>query len=632
MNHLSRCLISLVGFAALAPTSALAASSTTSSKLSQDVTTTQPWQTVPVIIQYTSAPTTAQNFVIAALGGTVTGVLNTINAVVATLPGALLPILAADPNVSYISRDHTLGAKQVTVTTAEYTTEPINAPHVWSQGYDGTGVSVAIIDSGITPVDDLSAKVKRTLSGNRIVYSQSFVPGDLSTNDVYGHGTHVAGLVAGNATDSTGANFFRTFSGAAPNANLINLRVLDKNGAGSDSAVIAAIGTAILLKPIYNIRVINLSLGRPIYDSYKVDPLCKAVEAAWKAGIVVVAAAGNDGRDLALNPEGYGTIEAPGNDPYVLTVGAMRTMGTAGIGDDLIASYSSKGPSFIDHIVKPDIVAPGNLVSSLKFSGDLLAIDNPSFATLNSFYINGGTSQPSAYYFPLSGTSMATGVASGAVALLAQAVPNATPDQIKAYLMQTANKSNFPATSSVTDPASGTIYKANYDVFTVGAGYMDVAAALNSLGAKGALEVKGTAMSPVASGSASNTSFAADPSAVWGSTILWGASSVYGTNAVTNGSTILWGASVLAGSNDPQGFTVLWGANSPWAQSSPSAQTILWGATDTQGSTILWGASSPTSSTILWGASGTQSSTILWGASGDQSSTILWGASTPYTY
>ena len=112
--------------------------------------------------------------------------------------------------------------------------------------------------------------------------------------------------------------------------------------------------------------MINLSLGRPIYESYTLDPLCQAVEKAWKAGIVVVVAAGNDGRDLNLNPEGYGTIDAPGNDPYALTVGAMNTMETAPINDDIIASYSSKGPSFIDHVMKPDIVAPGNLVTSLR--------------------------------------------------------------------------------------------------------------------------------------------------------------------------------------------------------------------------------------------------------------------------
>ena len=146
-------------------------------------------------------------------------------------------------------------------------------------------------------------------SVGRIVYSQNFVSGRTDALDHYGHGTHVAGLIAGNGAESTGAQYFRTFRGAAPNANIVNLRVLDENGAGTDSAVIAAIGRAIALKNTYNIRVINLSLGRPIYESYTLDPLCQAVEKAWKAGIVVVVAAGNDGRDLNLNPEGYGTID-----------------------------------------------------------------------------------------------------------------------------------------------------------------------------------------------------------------------------------------------------------------------------------------------------------------------------------
>jgi serine protease AprX len=120
------------------------------------------------------------------------------------------------------------------------------------------------------------------------------------------------------------------------------------------------------VEAVFNIRIINLSRGRPIYESYTQDPLCQAVEQAWKAGIVVVVAGGNDGRNLNLNPEGYGTINAPANDPYVITVGAMRSMQTPQLTDDLIASYSSKGPSFIDAVAKPDIVAPGNLVISLK--------------------------------------------------------------------------------------------------------------------------------------------------------------------------------------------------------------------------------------------------------------------------
>ena len=143
---------------------------------------------------------------------------------------------------------------------------------------------------------------------------------------------------------------------------------LIRTGRAQIARVIAAINTAINLKTRYNIRVINLSLGRPVYESYNLDPLCKAVEAAWKAGIVVVVAAGNDGRNNSAGTNGYGTIMAPGNDPYVITVGAMKTMGTYSRSDDLIASYSSKGPTLIDHIVKPDLVAPGNRVVSLHAS------------------------------------------------------------------------------------------------------------------------------------------------------------------------------------------------------------------------------------------------------------------------
>ena len=149
-----------------------------------------------------------------------------------------------------------------------------------------------------------------------------------------------------------------------PAQSIINLRVLDQNGAGTDSLVIAAINQAIALKSTYNIRVINLSLGRAVYETYKLDPLCQAVEQAWKSGIVVVVAAGNNGRYQPT--DGYATVTSPGNDPYVITVGAMKPMGTPTRTDDLIASYSSKGPTVVDAVVKPDIVAPGNLLTSLE--------------------------------------------------------------------------------------------------------------------------------------------------------------------------------------------------------------------------------------------------------------------------
>ncbi len=237
-------------------------------------------------------------------------------------------------------------------------------------------------------------------AAGRIVYSQNFVSGQNDALDHYGHGTHVAGLIAGNGAQSRVACISAHLSARRPTPTSSICAFSIKTAPAPIPAVIAAIDEAISLKNTYNIRVINLSLGRPIYESYTLDPLCQAVEKAWKAGIVVVVAAGNDGRNLNLNPEGYGTIDSPGNDPYALTVGAMSTMETPAINDDMIASYSSKGPSFIDHVIKPDIVAPGNLVTSLQFSGDPLAIDNPSFYTLYSFYETNGSETPSQQLLP----------------------------------------------------------------------------------------------------------------------------------------------------------------------------------------------------------------------------------------
>src|SRR5262249_7695305 len=152
----------------------------------------------------------------------------------------------------------------------------------------------------------------------------------------------------------------------APGVNLIDLRVLDANGMSNDSVIISAIDRAISYKSKYNIRVMNLSLGRPIYETYKLDPICEAVATAWKKGIVVVAASGNLGRN------GYSTILSPGNSPYAITVGAMKTMDTASKADDQITSYSSKGPTWINNEAKPDIVAPGNLIDSLLAPGSTL--------------------------------------------------------------------------------------------------------------------------------------------------------------------------------------------------------------------------------------------------------------------
>jgi serine protease AprX len=326
------------------------------------------------------------------------------------VPASKLKDLADDPDVAYISPDRVVRG------TLDYAEAAVNANIALNYGWDGTGIGVAVLDSGISPITDLQFN---NSTASRIVYAETFVPHN-ATADNYGHGTHVAGIIGGNGANSSGSGYTSTFRGIAPNAQLINLRVLDSNGVGQDSYVIAAIQRAIQLKSQYNIRVLNLSLGRPVSGSYQTDPLCQSVEAAWNAGIVVVVAAGNSGRDNSASTNGYATINAPGNDPYVITVGAMKTMGTASRSDDLIASYSSKGPTLLDHIVKPDLVAPGNrVIPALAGTNANLCKQYPANRVAYAYYENGSSGTSSDYY-RLSGTSMATPIVSGAAALLLQ--------------------------------------------------------------------------------------------------------------------------------------------------------------------------------------------------------------------
>src|SRR6267154_643110 len=467
--------ILILVLALLAPLSLFA----DNSKISPDLQNSSSTAEVQVVVQY--APGTqlscggllgllgcVVNDVL-KLGGAVLGQLPIVNGLVASLDHNVIVSLSNQSNDVYISKDRPL------TPFFDNAAPAVNASAAWQSNYTGAVIGVALIDSGVNTHPDLFTT--GLFPTSRVVYNQSFVPGDSSAADAYGHGTHIAGLIAGDGISSTGPLFSQTFKGIAPKANIVNLRVLDANGSATDSAVIAAISQAINLKSKYNIRVINLSLGRGVFESYKQDPLCHAVEQAWKNGIVVVVAAGNNGRFIPTS--GYGTVTSPGNDPYVLTVGSMKPMGTPQRTDDLIASYSSKGPTMIDHVVKPDVVAPGNLLVSTETSNTGLYNTELTNRVPYSAYVYGGSASPSKFYFELSGTSMATGVVSGAVADLLQAHPLLTPDQVKARLMKTASKT-FPTTSSVYDSTSGMTYTSQYDIFTVGAGYVDLAAALAS--------------------------------------------------------------------------------------------------------------------------------------------------------
>ena len=240
----------------------------------------------------------------------------------------------------------------------------------------GAGIGIAILDTGIAQTNDFE---------NRIVANVDFT-GE-GTYDLNGHGTHVSGIAAGN-----GSYRGTSYAGIAPGANLISVKVLGADGTGDASTIIQGIEWTIRNRNKYNIRVINLSLGMPVTESYKDDPLCQAVETAVKAGIVVVAAAGNLGKTLDGTPL-FGAIHSPGNDPLVITVGAVKHNDTVSRSDDSVDTYSSKGRTAFDHHAKPDVVAPGNKIVSVAAPGSKLLTEHPENAVAGGRYLTwSGTS------------------------------------------------------------------------------------------------------------------------------------------------------------------------------------------------------------------------------------------------
>ena len=371
---------------------------------------------------------------------------------VVTLPVAAAVALASRNDVSYVSlnRDvmpmghlsRTTGADQIRNSGSS------------STSLDGTGVGIAILDSGIDT--DHHSFLNRS-NNVRVVYSEDFT-GEGRTDDPYGHGTHVASLAAGNGRISNAQ-----YIGIAPNANLINLRVLNSAGVGTTAHVLRALDWVATNRTTYNIRVVNMSLGMPAIDSYRNDPVCRAVRRLVDAGVVVFAAAGNNGKDSEGNKV-YGHIHSPGNEPSAITVGATNTFGTDDRSDDAIATFSSRGPTrsfttddggvrHYDNLIKPDLVAPGNKLVDAEADGNYLVTQTPSLDA----GVSGADNRKMMY---LSGTSMATPVAAGTAALMLQANPSLTPNLVKALLMYTAQ------------PLAG------YNMLEQGAGQVNIAGAI----------------------------------------------------------------------------------------------------------------------------------------------------------
>jgi serine protease AprX len=285
---------------------------------------------------------------------------------------------------------------------------------LWNSGVTGTGVGVAVIDTGIDgALPDFTSSDGRH---SRVIVSAVDNQQAANATDSYGHGTDVAGIIAGNGDNRPSSDpLHGQYIGVAPNANLISIKVSSETGATSVLNVIYGLQFAVQHQSQYNIRVVNLSLDSATPQSYKTDPLDAAVEAAWLHGIVVVVAAGN--RGAASDAVQY----SPANDPYVITVGGVDENGTANPRDDAIASWSSRGTTQ-DGVQKPDVYAPGAHIVSVLAPGSVFS------TTCSSCLVGGGQ------YIEAGGTSMAAPMISGLVADLLQLHPSWTPAQVKGDL------------------------------------------------------------------------------------------------------------------------------------------------------------------------------------------------------
>ena len=523
------------------------------------------------------------------LGGKVGRRLRLINGQAIEVPNAVLRKLAERSEIISLHHDRPTGGE---MNRAAVT---VGARAVQSDfGLTGVGVGVAVIDSGITSWhDDLTysgtSALVRTNNGQRVAAFVDYVNGRTATYDDNGHGTHVAGIIAGNGYDSRGAR-----AGVAPSAHLVSLKVLDDRGRGVISDVISALEWVVANKAAYNLRVVNLSVGAAVTESYRTDPLTLAAKRVVDAGVVVVTAAGNLGKNAQGHLQ-YGGITAPGNAPWVLTVGAYSHQGTVTRHDDVMAHYSSRGPSAVDFEAKPDLVAPGTGMVSLSDPTSTM------YVTKAAYLMKGSVDTSYKPYLSLSGTSMAAPVVSGTVALMVQANPALTPNMVKAILQYTSQQ------------------YAGYDALTQGAGFLNTRGAVQ-LARFFRIAQAGARLSM--------------PRA-WSKQIIWGNHRITGgvirPNANAFESQTLWGASL-----DADGDNIVWGTlfgddsdNIVWGTFDLlDEDNIVWGTLfDADGDNLVWGTTIDAGN-ILWGVLGGDDN-IVWGTDcgGADCENLVWGTS-----
>jgi serine protease AprX len=391
---------------------------------------------VSVIVRAQPGQSTAADQEITTLGGHVEQQIGLINATVADVPQDTLSELSASSPVAEVTSNaqvKLLGSaysatsgsyNPVTDVDSMYNVESMDGAHAyWDAGYTGQGVGVALIDSGVTPVDGLNTPGKIVNGPDLSSESRNRA---LQGLDTFGHGTHMAGIIAGRDSGVTSVSSSDTtdFLGMAPDAQIVNVKVANAVGATTVAQVLTAIAWVVQHQNSngMNIRVLNLSYGTDSNQSYVLDPLAYAAEQAWLHGIVVVVAAGNEGNFS----DG---LEDPAIDPYVIAVGAADTENTMSVSNDQPASFTSQG----DGTRNPDLSAPGTHIVSLRDPGSFIDDTFGATATVdNRFFLGSGTSQAAA-------------VVSGAAALLLSQRPGLTPDQVKALLTDNTNAMRGPA-------------------------------------------------------------------------------------------------------------------------------------------------------------------------------------------
>ena len=383
-----------------------------------DVVREDPTRQVEVVVQFRDAAAwAAGRNLLSDRGATVTRDLHVVNGYGATMSAATAERLLDDPRIHNVTLNRAVETSSATSGTNTSFLESAGLDRLWRGRGIGTGkgVTVAVVDTGIAG-DHPDFRTSSTDGTSRVIATTVTNPDASNDGDSFGHGTHVAGLIAGDGNDRPAGDPLRgKYVGSAPDANLVSVKIADDEGGATLIDVIYGLQFVVDHKDVLGIRVVNLSLTSATAESYKTDPLDAAVESVWMHGIVVVAAAGNNG--AASDAVSY----APGNDPYVITVGGVDTMGTKRTNDDTLASWSSRGTTQ-DSFAKPEVVAPGAHIVGPYAPGS-------EFGTLCPTCVKDGE------YFQIGGTSMSAAIVSGIVAGLLEEHPQWTPDQVKGALV-----------------------------------------------------------------------------------------------------------------------------------------------------------------------------------------------------